>query len=231
MNKFFQKLIIIGVATSIVAGFVMIGFSIVNTAKAETGTTGGQLGPVGPQPISNSDAVVMCNSFLARVDSGGLTNTELIVAREKLYQECLKDPNGVIKDIVNVYDKSIKQKRGKLVLPVGMPYSPNFPAIPGTESLSPTAGIPQLITFAYLAGLWLVGLVVFVQITMSGVRWLVSAGKPEEIAKAKNDITNALLGLVLLLSSYVILNTINPDLLNSVFDPPKIGTGTMRTRN
>jgi len=64
--------------------------------------------------------------------------------------------------------------------------------------------------------------VVFVQITVGGAQWLIGAAKPDEIAKAKSKIMNALIGLVLLLSSYVILNTINPDLVKTAFKLPDL---------
>lgn len=40
---------------------------------------------------------------------------------------------------------------------------------------------------------------------------------------AKERITNALYGLVLILASYLLLNTINPDLVNSDLNIPKVG--------
>jgi len=99
--------------------------------------------------------------------------------------------------------------------------APNLPDVPGAPA-DPTEGIPELVAFAYSFALWIVGLVVFVQITVGGAQWLIGAAKPDEIAKAKSKIMNALIGLVLLLSSYVILNTINPDLVKTAFKLPDL---------
>jgi hypothetical protein len=99
-------------------------------------------------------------------------------------------------------------------------FAPDLPNVPGAPD--PTEGIPQLVAFVYAFALWIVGLAVFVQITAAGVQWLVAAGNPGQISAAKSKMTNALFGLVLLLGSYVILNTINPDLVNTAFQLPKL---------
>ena len=99
-------------------------------------------------------------------------------------------------------------------------YAPNLPHVPGVGN--PEEGIPQLISFIYGFALWIVGIVVFVQIVAGGAIWLLARGKSGEIEKAKKKITNAILGLILLLSSYVILYTINPALIQNAFDLPKL---------
>ncbi len=96
----------------------------------------------------------------------------------------------------------------------------NLPDVPGAPD--PTKGIPELVAFVYAFALWIVGLAVFVMITVGGVRWLISAAIPSEQAKAKAQILNAIFGLILLLSSYVILHTINPGLVKTAFQLPKL---------
>ena len=49
---------------------------------------------------------------------------------------------------------------------------------------------------------------------VGGVRYLISAGNPAVIDDARDQIFSGFLGLVILLSSYLLLNTINPDLVN-----------------
>ena len=137
----------------------------------------------------------------------------------------MENPDNFINNNLENFDLNVILDRGKQFLPTETPRLINFPEIPGTENLDPAEGIPELIAFVYLIGLWLVGIAVFVQITGGGVRWLLSAGKPGEIEKAKAQILNAIFGLILLLSSYVILNTINPDLINGVFVTKPIGVG------
>lgn len=50
-------------------------------------------------------------------------------------------------------------------------------------------------------------------LVMAGFMWITSAGSPERIKQAKDYIGSSLLGLMLLLGSYTLLYTINPDLV------------------
>ncbi|HAU66568.1 TPA: hypothetical protein DCW61_04445 [Candidatus Uhrbacteria bacterium] len=63
---------------------------------------------------------------------------------------------------------------------------------------------------------WMIGsatVIAIVFLMVAGLRWVLGAGSSEQIGKAKTQIRNAILGLVLLLSSYLILYTVNPQLL------------------
>lgn len=57
------------------------------------------------------------------------------------------------------------------------------------------------------------GVTAFIMIAVGGFRYLTSAGNPSKMSDATSQIFNALLGLVLLLCSWLILNTINPELV------------------
>jgi len=58
------------------------------------------------------------------------------------------------------------------------------------------------------------GFIAFVSLTIGGVMLLTSAGDPNKMGEAKKRIYSALWGLLFILSSYYLLNTINPDLVN-----------------
>ncbi|MBI5022732.1 MAG: hypothetical protein HZC05_01010, partial [Candidatus Magasanikbacteria bacterium] len=58
------------------------------------------------------------------------------------------------------------------------------------------------------------GIVAAVLLIKSGADWMMSAGASEGIKNAKATMAGALIGLLLLLSSYVLLYTINPNLVN-----------------
>lgn len=103
-------------------------------------------------------------------------------------------------------------------------FAPNLPDVPGAPD--PTGGIPQLIAFIYGFALWIVGVLVFLQITRAGVMWLLAAGNASKIGSAKSLMTNAIVGLIVLLSSVVILNTINPTLTQNSFQLPKFEGST-----
>lgn len=74
--------------------------------------------------------------------------------------------------------------------------------------------IPFLLAFAALAA--------FVQIVFGGILRATSGGNPTAIGDANNRIWMAIGGLVLALSAYLILNTINPDLVNLRFLVPPV---------
>ncbi len=66
----------------------------------------------------------------------------------------------------------------------------------------------------YLYLLYIGGTVAAVIMMAGGFRWATSAGSPDKVKSAQGNISGGLLGLVLLLGSYTLLYTINPDLVN-----------------
>lgn len=50
-------------------------------------------------------------------------------------------------------------------------------------------------------------------IVVSGVQWAGSMGSEQAIKNAKDRLTNAIFGLILAFAAWLILNTINPDLI------------------
>ncbi|MDO8505402.1 MAG: pilin [bacterium] len=83
-------------------------------------------------------------------------------------------------------------------------------------------GIEQYIRRLYVYFVSIAGIVAGIMIVWAGVKWLTSAGAPERITDAKKKIGNAVIGLVLILGSYVILQTINPALVSLKLPPVKI---------
>src|SRR3989344_867902 len=67
--------------------------------------------------------------------------------------------------------------------------------------------------------LGLAGLFALIQIVRGGIMRAVSGGNPSAVGEANDMIWQAILGLILALSAYLILNTINPDLVNLRFAP------------
>ncbi len=113
------------------------------------------------------------------------------------------------------------------------PSQPNPPLTPSikTPPLPPATNFQQLISNAFNYSIALVGIAVFIMVMWGGFLWLTSAANPGNIASAKRYITNALLGAVLLVSAYVILYTINPELVGGGFSlegilPPAKSTST-----
>ncbi len=89
----------------------------------------------------------------------------------------------------------------------------NYPTLPGIPPLTGETKLPGLINYIYTFAFWIAGLITFFMLVIGGFRWLTSVGSPTAIAAAKKQITSAIVGLVLLLSSFIILNTLNPELV------------------
>ncbi len=70
----------------------------------------------------------------------------------------------------------------------------------------------KLIAWFYYFIVGVAGLSAFVMLVWGGVEWLTSAGNPTKIGDAKDKITSALLGLLIILGSWLILQVINPEL-------------------
>lgn len=86
--------------------------------------------------------------------------------------------------------------------------------IPLTIGQGKITGIGNYIRALYTYLVGITAIAAGIMIIWAGVRWLTSAGNPEHITDAKHKIGNAVIGLFLVLGSYVILQTVNPALIN-----------------
>ena len=90
-----------------------------------------------------------------------------------------------------------------------------YPTIPGAplpnqiEQIS----IPDYIKYIFNFSIITVGLIAFGVLVFAGFRYLSSAGSSEAISAAKKQIKSSIFGIFLLLASYLILTTINPQLI------------------
>jgi len=97
----------------------------------------------------------------------------------------------------------------------------NYPQLPFPGVLSPQVfgEIPGeqafllYVKYFYYLFLMVAGFLAFGTIVYGGFLYLISAGAPVKMIAAKEQITGGILGLVILLSSYLILATINPQLV------------------
>ena len=96
--------------------------------------------------------------------------------------------------------------------------------------ISSGMSLTELVGAIFNMFLVVAGVAAFIMIAVGGFRYLTSAGSPSTMADAKSQIFSALLGLVLLLGSFLILNTINPELV-ALQEPDltKLGTPTLPT--
>lgn len=87
-----------------------------------------------------------------------------------------------------------------------------WPSSPGGTALTDASTLTDLVKYFYEWGIALGGLAAFVSLVIAGFSYLTSVGDPGKINDAKDRATSAFLGLILLLGSWLILNTINPEL-------------------
>ncbi|MDP2664164.1 MAG: hypothetical protein Q8P08_01880 [bacterium] len=81
------------------------------------------------------------------------------------------------------------------------------------EGGSLVATLPQLVQYFFNFAIAIGGIAAFAMLVLGGFRFLTSAGNPTSQKDAKDIITSAVIGLLLLLSSYLLLQVINPDIL------------------
>lgn len=76
-------------------------------------------------------------------------------------------------------------------------------------------GISGYIVVLYEYMILLTSFAAVVMVIFGGFKWATAAGNSGQIASAKTTITSALIGLILALTSYLLLYTINPALVDS----------------
>lgn len=90
----------------------------------------------------------------------------------------------------------------------------DYPDIPGVQK--PTSiytPITVYFKYVYNFSIIMAGSLTFVLFVLGGIKYLFSTGKPEKMADARSQITNALLGFIIIFSSHLFLRTINPKLV------------------
>ena len=93
--------------------------------------------------------------------------------------------------------------------------SMNIPGTAPNSSSTPGAFVANFYQFA----LMIAGVLAFGVIVYGGVKYMTSAGNPSGQGDAKEWIEAALLGLLLLVGAYFILNVVNPQLTNLALPP------------
>ncbi len=81
------------------------------------------------------------------------------------------------------------------------------------EGISEEERLGEFIRRFFNLSLIIAGLTVFGVLVYAGFLYLISTGNPTKMTDAKNQIASAFLGLTILLSSYLLLHTIDPHLV------------------
>jgi hypothetical protein len=87
------------------------------------------------------------------------------------------------------------------------------PYLPGS-GFGPSVAPGGYIRAFYLFSLMIGGMLAFGAIVYGGIKRVTSGGNPSGVSEANQWIQSALLGLLLLIAAYLILFTINPNLVN-----------------
>lgn len=86
--------------------------------------------------------------------------------------------------------------------------------IPGSDK--ETSGVTDFYTYVsaiYKFGIWAVGIVALFMLVFGGYTYITSAGNNSSMETAKKIITDAIVGIIMALTAYLLLYVINPDLV------------------
>ena len=107
----------------------------------------------------------------------------------------------------------------------GFSYTP-MENIPG---FSNSGDFPTYIQNIYKFGIWAIGIAALLMVSVGGFMYITSAGNQASMGKAKGIIQDAIIGLIMALTAWIILNEINPGLVKVTITPPPALTGTSST--
>src|SRR3989344_1225327 len=86
--------------------------------------------------------------------------------------------------------------------------------LPGHSTVPTETALPSYINYLFVFGLGLITILALTWMIIGGITYILAAGNAAKVEDAKDMIFQALLGVGLLLVSYLLLRTINPDLVN-----------------
>ncbi len=89
-----------------------------------------------------------------------------------------------------------------------------FAGFPIEVPLGIPLSLPHYIAYFFWLAMAVGGVMAVLSLIFSGIKLMFAAGDPTKISDAKSQATSAVLGLILMLSSFVLIATINPNLEN-----------------
>jgi hypothetical protein len=93
----------------------------------------------------------------------------------------------------------------------------------GSPDYSTTApDLGDMVEIFFNWSLSILGIVVFISFFWSGIQWGTAYGNPSKVSQAQERMRQTIFGAILLVSSYVILNVINPDFVGQKTQLPPL---------
>lgn len=129
----------------------------------------------------------------------------------------------------------MKTKIGACLLVLGLLTMPImvFAADNACSAALDNSSLPRCVNQIYIWSLGIAALLALFMIVIGGYITMTSAGNAQRAGKGKEYITSSVVGLILLFGAYLLLNTINPDLVNFNLDaldkPPAVNTDNNKT--
>ena len=90
--------------------------------------------------------------------------------------------------------------------------------LPSIGRTPPSTNLSGYLQWLFTFGISFAGIAAVAMIVVGGVQYITAYGNSSVVQSAKNRITQALLGLLLAICAWLILYTINPDLINGGLD-------------
>jgi len=101
-----------------------------------------------------------------------------------------------------------------------------YPSLPKVQTpMTTKTALPNYLRYVFTFAIAISGIVAFGAMIYGGLLYVTSTGDPAKISDAKDQVIASFLGLIIILSSFLILNTINPKIVIPVSPPlePAIG--------
>lgn len=103
-----------------------------------------------------------------------------------------------------------------------------YPDVPGViRPVTIKTPLPEYIVYIFTLAIYVAGFVVVGSLVYGGFRYLTSSGNTSVMSEARSQIFASVVGLVVLLSSYLLLNTINPEIIEPTGVPIAINWGVI----
>jgi hypothetical protein len=96
-----------------------------------------------------------------------------------------------------------------------------YPEIGGFAPKTTTTHLSDYFKYVFNFSVWIVGFIIVAVFVYAGFLYITSQGNPGALSDAKERIVAALIGSLILFASYIIFNTINPQIIDQPINVPE----------